>query len=97
MYTLVLDQLLLQLHPVELDPPEEDDPVVHIELWVQARPQLGVRLASQPVTAGHDRPVLPAVLAVRTGLAGVAPAHVGAVVQHAGLPTILGVLVTDDS
>ena len=32
------DQILLQDHPVELDPPEVDDPVVHIIIWVQAGP-----------------------------------------------------------
>ena len=63
---------------MRLDTPEEDDPVVHIVLWVQTRPQLDVSLTAQPVAAGLDGAVLTPVLTVRTGLAGVAAAAVAA-------------------
>ena len=70
---------------MRLDTPEEDDPVVHIVLWVQTRPQLDVSLTAQPVAAGLDGAVLSSFLTVRTGLAGVQSTHVGSVVQHASL------------
>ena len=50
-----LDQVLLQLYPGKLDPSQEDDSVVHIELRVQTCPQIGVSLASPPMAAQLDR------------------------------------------